>query len=213
MRRRGSRKIKPAILFNGLTNYYKLESTSILNEKGASGVNNGATIVTGKIGNGVKVISGQNIDLGNVCGGLTEFAIGFWFKVDVNRTNNVLFGSGVNAINIRYNGTNVAISVFASSAAGVSFPTTIGTYTDGLYHFGIFEYISGGGFNGFIDGVSSEFTSPTAVGSVPQTNSYIGKNTSLTGDNTVDELFIYNRRLTNEEKAYWWNNGNGRTLP
>jgi len=219
MRRRGSRKISRNVQVDSL---WKLETTTATDSIGGKdGVNNGCTVVSGKIGSGYN-FSSSHIDLSVIKPDLTSsFSYGCWLKT--SSANNFMavldnrgFGTKGSGIPGMYCAINTGSTWIEDINGNVIEFGNLNDLTDGLWHLVGFSWnISEGRLKTVIDGlVVSNRANPAMINSdTSSTKSLlVGKVGSSFYSGTMDEIFFKNGIITDSEFSTIWNNGNGINL-
>lgn len=208
----GKRRIVVPII--GLVSYYKLESNSNDSYGTNHGVNTDVTYGQGKIGNGAvyngstsKTRVGNPINLQ-----LSTGTVSAWIKCTAQGANHRAIVVKENAYGLfLFNGTLVfynwgSFGQYGNNSTGINL-------ADSLWHHVALVFESGTTLNYlYIDGVlrltfSMSVASQSTELVIGQSN-YVGQ--AFTG--IIDEVGIYNFKLTNTEIAALYNNGNGVTI-
>lgn len=201
-----------AVPLTGLVSYYKLESNSIDSHGTNNGVDTAVTYGVGKIVNGT-VLNGASsyISLGNNANlQLSIGSISFWSK-----TSNA--GASYRGLVVK----QFAYGLFLSSGILVvyNWGTNAGerstgiNLNDNIWHHLVLVFDSGTANNNiYVDGVL-RYTFSMAV-SNQNTAATIGSGGGATQliNGSIDEVSIYNTKLTQSQISLIYNNGNGITL-
>lgn len=224
-----------AALDEKIAAYYSLESDGS-DSVGSNDLteNNTPSYVTGIVDNAASLAKASSESLSRASGGifnlLDDFTVGFWVKpVTVDENSYALFSKG-DAADPPHKGVFIFITdedlfgamVEYESSAGTITITTDITPVEGEWYFVCLSYSTtegyrfrvstveefGDAYSGDATTTVNENTRAMYVGAVP----LIGT-PGLHSDIIVDELFICNSFLTEEEEEYIWNSGAGIAYP
>lgn len=204
----------------GLLAYYKLDelSGSVINTVGTgNGTNFGATTgVIGKKGlaysfDGVNDYVNTNL---NLLGGKSAFTIAFWFKnLETATALNVFFGQYNTGSQKIYIGTffgNLRVITYTTAQAG----GTIFPFTDtSNFHLLIITY-NGEQILSTLDNVNSAtvYNQTGAINNINPLSEQIGNDGRTNyGKAIIDEVAVWDRAISIDEKTLLWNSGAGIT--
>lgn len=200
-------------IWDGLVSYYKLDANSNDSQGSNNGTDTAISYVAGKISNGASFNgTSSKIDVGNPANlQLTSGSISCWIKTSGAGSSyrsifSKEFAYGLFLIDNVLGGYN-----WGSFGGTGQFSTGV-NLADNLWHHVVLVFESGTALNYiYIDGVLS-LTFSMSVDNQTETLK-LGQNSSTQFINAIiDEVAIYNTKLTGAKVTELYNSGNGITL-
>ncbi len=196
--------------FNPIAGYY-LDGNANDFMNSYNGTVNGASLTTGKIGQGYNLDDGTdyvNLDsLSNIFSGRNVFSAGLWFKTSATSAEFISSRRTTGSFsfsNVMYIGDGkIKYDRQDGSSSTQSISSTSSSYNNNFWHFAVMVY---NGTHMFLY-VNGELIGTEAnTFSITSTRTRLGSNyLQQNNDVLVDELFIYNRSLTPEETSALYN--------
>jgi len=216
-------------LLTGLRGYWKLDESAGATRNDSSGNANHLTdhntvgSSPGKIANAADFVSASSRYLSHAdnaafqMGATTDFTVAFWIKYTAH--NQVCFGYGPFGTGNPHYIITTSSSLSANISDGSTQVTTgeLHSFDDNAWHFVVMTAARAGNLSLFVDNVlEGTPQSITAVGSLNNSLGLaIGADPSpqLFFDGSIDEVGIWSRVLTSQERSDLWNGGAGFTYP
>jgi hypothetical protein len=213
-------------LLNDLVAYWKLDEASGIrsDSHGTNHLTDNNTVgsTAGKLGNAAAFVAANSeylsCDTASLNPGTSDFTIAVWFRT-TSTTYKSIAGvySGSSAAGCVLAADNGQVYSFFRDASGHGgFSSVTGTgYNDGNWHLYVAEFDRDGYFTPYIDNVALTGTSIATVGDVSPAGIFaIGaRSSSNHWDGDLDEVAIWKRLLSPEERTHLWNSGAGLTYP
>jgi hypothetical protein len=151
--------------------------------------------------------------------GSYDFSFSLWFKITDMGTSSSLFGCLWDSPNrsflLWFNAGDDDLGFYVNTDGATSKHSTSanGTVIDSQWHHAYMEYDSTADVCRLVlDGVSApDSASATAINPRSELDTFYLPHTNF--DGSMEDLMFWKRKLTEEEKVWLWNNGNGRPDP
>ncbi len=217
---------KSSNLTNNLIAYWKMEGNSNDSVNAHNGVDTSITYSTinGKIDKGSYNAGGGTISISHNAdlNFTTAFTISFWFKATSNAQFQTYILSKLNAAasdnnwSILYEYVNDTIEFYAGGYSGSAPRTGSGILvSDTNYHHIVYTY-DGSTWEGYKDGTNIFSVSKTfslATGGSNNLWMFTFNGTSNKVNASIDEIGLWNRKITSAEVTELYNNNNGKQYP
>lgn len=175
--------------------------------------------VPGKIGTGMELGNAINTRFQNgpdahwVFSG--SFTVRFWFKTPGTSTNGYLLGTGVgNQWDVFYDPDYPNMINFLVYTTGGTLSILAPVTNDAQWHEYVFWFEAGVGIGAKVDNGVAITSAGTDPISPPATLTLYLQNTHFWDPGVqIDEIAIWNRKLTDAEMTFDWSSGNGKTYP